>query len=499
MTNIQRLLKIPTVLLGTALLATSCAGTVGSAGATGAQGPAGPQGPQGLTGAIGSTGPQGPAGPQGPQGLAGAQGPRGFSGSDGSQGANGLNGLSAYQIYIAEYPAYVNLGGANTGTPTRWINDLSANALYQTITFNYATSGSDYTDNFTANFTDEPANFKAYKGQTYAQYPLVDLFETLTKTNPSTASEPSSAQYIYEFFTAASRQPADILTNSYVYGSHTTIFVKATLIAVTSIVLKNEIDSALNVTATVSGAGFALTVPKETVAYAHKFTHYLATANADVKTDGIIYSDSGATTELVGANQQTFLKFRDGAVNVGSNSLTDLLTINSPARSSFGIWQLSGDAESLGKYLSFFTETTLTVYLKIIFSDESVRIMPLVITVAAADTTAPTTTFSPADSATNVARNSNITITFNEAVKLADGTILENSDLASIITLKQTNSSGTDIPFTATINAAKTVITIDPTTDLTASGVVYVEISDGVQDTSGNTITAANVSFTAAA
>jgi hypothetical protein len=497
MTKIQRLLKMPTVLLGTALLATSCAGTVGSAGSAGAQGPAGPQGPQGLTGAIGSTGPQGPVGPAGPQGLSGAQGPRGFSGSDGSQGSNGL---SAYQIYIAEYPAYVNLGGANTGTQTRWINDLSANALYPTITFNYATSGS-YTDNFTANFTNEPANFKAYKGQTYAQYPLVDLFETLTKTNPSTASEPSSAQYIYEFFTAASRLPADILTNSYVFGSHTTIFVKATLIAVTSIVLKNEIDSALDVTATVSGAGFALTVPKETTAYAHKFTHYLATANADVKTDGIIYSDAGATTELVGANGLTFLSIRDGAVTVGTNSTADLLNSTSPPRSSFGIWQRSGDVGVEGKYLSFFTETspTLTVYLKIIFSDASVRIMPLVITVSAADTSAPTTTFSPANAATGVARNSNITITFNEAVKLADGTILENSDLASIITLKQTNSSGTNIPFTATINAAKTVITIDPTTDLTASGVVYVAISAGVEDTSGNTITAANVSFTAAA
>jgi hypothetical protein len=127
MTNIQRLLKIPTVLLGTALLATSCAGTVGSAGSAGAQGPAGPQGPQGLTGAIGSTGPQGPAGPQGPQGLAGAQGPRGFSGSDGSQGANGK---SAYQLYLDLYPGYDDLPNKNQ---TTWINDLASADLVKTL------------------------------------------------------------------------------------------------------------------------------------------------------------------------------------------------------------------------------------------------------------------------------------------------------------------------------------------------------------------------------
>jgi hypothetical protein len=317
MTNIQRLLKIPTVLLGTALLATSCAGTVGSAGSAGAQGPVGPQGPQGLTGAIGSTGPQGPVGPAGPQGLSGAQGPRGFSGSDGSQGSNGL---SAYQIYINEYPAYVNLGGANTGTQTRWINDLSANALYPTISFNYASVSGGYQDVFTAKFNNEPANFKAYKGQTYAQYPLVNLFASLTKAN-NIATEPSSAQYIYEFFTAETRLPADQLTNNYVFGSHTTIFVKATLIAITSMVIKNEIDSALDITGTVSGGGFAFTIPNETTAYSLKFTNYLATANAPIQTDGFIYSDSTAQTEF------TLIPFvmRDGVTGTGTNLFTDKL------------------------------------------------------------------------------------------------------------------------------------------------------------------------------
>jgi hypothetical protein len=144
MTNIQRLLKIPTVLLGTALLATSCAGTVGSAGATGPQGPVGPQGPQGLTGAIGSTGPQGPVGPAGPQGLSGAQGPRGFSGSDGSQG---VNGKSAYELYLEQYPGYDDLTNKNQ---TTWINDLAAANLVKNLT----ATVKHYVDPNTPDFND---------------------------------------------------------------------------------------------------------------------------------------------------------------------------------------------------------------------------------------------------------------------------------------------------------------------------------------------------------
>jgi hypothetical protein len=128
MTNIQKLLKMPTVLLGTALLATSCAGAAGSAGAVGPQGPQGQQGPQGPAGAIGSTGPQGPAGPAGAQGLSGAQGPRGFSGSDGAQG---VNGKSAYQLYLDQYPGYDDLPNKNQ---TTWVNDLVSSNLVKNLT-----------------------------------------------------------------------------------------------------------------------------------------------------------------------------------------------------------------------------------------------------------------------------------------------------------------------------------------------------------------------------
>ncbi len=111
------------------------------------------------------------------------------------------------------------------------------------------------------------------------------------------------------------------------------------------------------------------------------------------------------------------------------------------------------------------------------------------------DTSGPTVTFSPADGATGVAISSNITITFDEAVRNTDDTPLTDSNIDSLITLN--DASGADIAFDATIDANKKVITIDPTYYLTYSQTVYVAISASVEDSSGNPITASSATFTA--
>ena len=115
-----------------------------------------------------------------------------------------------------------------------------------------------------------------------------------------------------------------------------------------------------------------------------------------------------------------------------------------------------------------------------------------------ADTTKPTTTFSPANSATAVAVASDITLTFNEAVRLTNNSALDDSNVDALITLKENNASGADIAFDATINGGKTVITINPNSNLSSSQVVYVAIGATVEDASNNAINAANASFTAA-
>lgn len=112
------------------------------------------------------------------------------------------------------------------------------------------------------------------------------------------------------------------------------------------------------------------------------------------------------------------------------------------------------------------------------------------------DTTAPTVTFDPADGATDVSVSSNITLTFDEAVRNLDDSALTDSNVDALITLKDTDASGSDIPFDATIDVAKKVITINPTGNFTSEQVVYVAIGATVEDASDNAITATNATFT---
>ena len=114
------------------------------------------------------------------------------------------------------------------------------------------------------------------------------------------------------------------------------------------------------------------------------------------------------------------------------------------------------------------------------------------------DTTAPTVTISPADGATVTDNTQNITLTFSEAVyQDAADTVFDATTLAGIISLKVTDVNGSDIAYSASINADNTSVTIDPDGDL-ADGVVYVAITDGYYDAADNQGSAATTSFTVA-
>ena len=105
-------------------------------------------------------------------------------------------------------------------------------------------------------------------------------------------------------------------------------------------------------------------------------------------------------------------------------------------------------------------------------------------------------TFSPANGDVVTDNATDITLTFDEAIKKdGSGTDFADADLSSILTLKTTDASGTAIPYAATINSDKTIITINPTSNL-PDGAVYVAISTGYYDADGNQGSAANATFT---
>ena len=126
----------------------------------------------------------------------------------------------------------------------------------------------------------------------------------------------------------------------------------------------------------------------------------------------------------------------------------------------------------------------------------SLSIGSVSVTVEAADTTAPTVEFAPANGDTVKDADTNIVLTFSEAIrKDASDTELANADLSSILTLKTTDDSGTAILYAATINDAKTAITINPSSSL-AEGAVYVAVSDEYYDEAGNQGAMATATFT---
>lgn len=119
------------------------------------------------------------------------------------------------------------------------------------------------------------------------------------------------------------------------------------------------------------------------------------------------------------------------------------------------------------------------------------------ITFTTGDSQPPTITFSPVNGAVGVPIASNLTITFNEAIRKIDNSAITAGDLLTLVELKLTNNAGAAVPFTASINGLNTIITIDPTSDFTSSTLYYLEINP-VEDIFDNAIVATNITFTSA-
>lgn len=111
---------------------------------------------------------------------------------------------------------------------------------------------------------------------------------------------------------------------------------------------------------------------------------------------------------------------------------------------------------------------------------------------------APVAVFNPADAATGVDNASNITVTFNVPVRNIDDSEITDANVASLITLKTTDAAGTAVPFTATIDVDKKVITINPDADLANEQLYYLAIAP-VEGLSNNATVEQSATFTTAA
>ena len=109
---------------------------------------------------------------------------------------------------------------------------------------------------------------------------------------------------------------------------------------------------------------------------------------------------------------------------------------------------------------------------------------------------APRITFNPAHGATNVPRGSNITITFDSAMTLQNGNAITSANIQNFVNLRRGSATGAHVPFTASINSARTVITIFPDEQFNNNTTYHLNIPvNSVRDANGESNTAQNIWF----
>lgn len=115
-----------------------------------------------------------------------------------------------------------------------------------------------------------------------------------------------------------------------------------------------------------------------------------------------------------------------------------------------------------------------------------------------ADTTPPTVTYLPANNTNNASTTANPTISFNENVRLADNSTINDSNAQNLVDFRLGNASGAQVPFTTTF--ANNKITVIPTSGLVPNQAYYLALKPNmVEDTSDNAVTTStSATFTTA-
>ena len=118
--------------------------------------------------------------------------------------------------------------------------------------------------------------------------------------------------------------------------------------------------------------------------------------------------------------------------------------------------------------------------------------------VSGVDTAPPTVAYLPANNTNNASNTANPTISFNENVRLADNSTINDSNAQTLVDFRLGNASGTQVPFTTTFSNNK--ITVIPTSGLVPNQTYYLALKPNmVEDTSDNTLTAVtSTTFTTA-
>jgi len=101
----------------------------------------------------------------------------------------------------------------------------------------------------------------------------------------------------------------------------------------------------------------------------------------------------------------------------------------------------------------------------------------------------------PKDGEIDVAINTTIRYVFSQPIRNIDNSEITDANVASLITLKETNNAGADVPFTASIDTDKKVITVSPDSDFNYLKLYYSSV-EAVEDEDENINDFTEISFT---
>jgi len=96
----------------------------------------------------------------------------------------------------------------------------------------------------------------------------------------------------------------------------------------------------------------------------------------------------------------------------------------------------------------------------------------------------------------NIARDSFVTVTFNEPIRLINGDELDYQNVANYFIFKENNNNGPNVPFTATINTEKNIVKLIPIDSLKSGQTYFISFSSDLSDYSDNLVTVTNSNFT---
>ncbi len=103
--------------------------------------------------------------------------------------------------------------------------------------------------------------------------------------------------------------------------------------------------------------------------------------------------------------------------------------------------------------------------------------------------------FYPSNNAPNVPVATNITLTFDDAMRRFDDSDITNSNISEFVTI--TDAQSNNYAFTATVNSAKTLITINPTVNFPGSTYITVTIeADAIENFYNMALGESSSSFT---